>query len=408
MINRVTFKFYLNEAKKKADGRIPIYLRIIVKRKKVEIALDKSVHQSEWNPEKERARKNLVLNEELDSIGVQIYEAQRTLQKEEKEIDARILKDILTGREQLSIYLIEYFTSHIDSIKRNPELRKETVGRYRITLEYLKNFLKDVREENNTLLSRVDVKFIKEFDLFLLNHIDTIRKKQLERNTVNKHLVRFKTIILKAFSEGVLKENPFKSIKIRYTPSQTEFLSQEEIDRINEIDFSNNRTLEKVRDIFLWSIYTGLRFEDAQRLSIEDIRKDSEGKFYLSKIQQKTGELVSIPLLEPAVRILRKYDNIERKITGKILPQISNQKMNVYLKHIESIAGIKKHITSHVARHTCATTILLANGVGIEGVSKWLGLNNIRSAQVYGKIPNAYLKEVAKNVESKMRKISNT
>ena len=402
MINRLSSKFYLNEAKKRADSKIPIYLRITVKRKKAEIALDQAIFKNEWDAARQRAKKDLRLNEDLNSIENKVSEGVRALEKDDQEIDARLLKDIVTGKEKVNVYLMDYFKSHLEYISKNPQLKEGTVSRYRDTCEHLSNFLKLEKKGADILIKRIDVKFVKDFELYLLNYFDPTRKKKLERNTVNKHLVRFKTIILKANTEGVLKENPFKAMKIKYSPSNRQFLTQEEINKILELDFSNNTTLEKVRDIFIWSCYTGLRFEDAQQLKVGDIKKEQDGKYYVSLLQQKTGELASIPLLSPAVGILKKYENAERKITGKILPQISNQKANVYLKHIATIAGIEKAVTTHVARHTCATTILLSNEAPMEIVSKWLGHNNIRTTQEYAKITNEYLKKTAEKVESKI------
>lgn len=402
MIRSLSSKFYLNPTKVRDDGKTPIYLRITVNRKKAEIAVGKTIHSKDWNEAKQRAKKDLLLNEYLNSIEVRLSEIARTLDKEETSFDAKALKDILTGKERQESYLLEYFQSHIDFLTKNPELKKETPSRYADTLEHLRNFLKTERKVNDILLNRIDTRFIKEFDLYLLNYKIPKKNKTLERNTVNKHLVRFKTIVLKAVSEGILNENSFKSIKIKYNPVKREFLTHEEIERITNLDLKLNPTLDKVRDIFLWSIYTGLRFADAQKISLNEIRKDKDNKYFLTAKQNKTGELVSIPLFTPAERILKKYENEERKVTGRILPQISNQKANVYLKHIATIAGIEKDLSTHVARHTCATTVLLSNEAPIEVVSKWLGHNNIRTTQIYAKITDNYLKEVAKKVESKI------
>ena len=111
---------------------------------------------------------------------------------------------------------------------------------------------------------------------------------------------------------------------------------------------------------------------------------------------------MNIPLLKPAIDIINKYDKEERAITGKVLPKISNQKLNAYLKVIADLTGIKKELTHHVARHTCATTILITNGVPIEVVSKWLGHTNIKTTQVYAKITDQYLSQMAKKVDSKL------
>ena len=111
---------------------------------------------------------------------------------------------------------------------------------------------------------------------------------------------------------------------------------------------------------------------------------------------------VYIPLLEKAKKIILKYSTSERQITGKVLPKISNQKLNAYLKTIGELSGINKPLTHHVARHTCATTILLSNGMQMEAVSKWLGHSSIKHTQIYAKMTNEYLREQTDKIKSKL------
>jgi site-specific recombinase XerD len=170
-----------------------------------------------------------------------------------------------------------------------------------------------------------------------------------------------------------------------------------------KVKLGGNQSLEKVRDIFLFSVYTGLRFEDAQALTMDRLSKDKAGKTFLTIEQEKTNEPLVLPVLEPAVKIVSKYKSSpERKILNKVLPKISNQKLNVYLKVIADLASIDKKLTHHVARHTCATTVLLSNDVPIEVVSKWLGHTNIKTTQIYAKITNVYLQKVANNLSKKI------
>jgi integrase/recombinase XerD len=400
-MEKYTYRFYLNEKKKKADGKLPIYLRITVRRKKAEMALSQTVLEKDWDTGKERAKNDHLLNETLNALSVKLTRLVRSLENDGEDYDAKMLKDILTNKERRDIYVVEYFQSHIDFITKSPDLQPSTISRYKDTIEHLKNYVKAEKRVNDILIKRIDLKFVKEFEQHLLNHFDKHRKKKLEKNTVNKHIVRLKTIVLKAINEGLLKDNPFKSYRMKYTPAKRDFLTSEEIKKMTDLDFSNNPTLDRVRDIFLWQVYTGLRFADAQKLTVKDVRIEKK-KMYLTSIQGKTGETVSIPLFKPAVNIFKKYDNNERKITGKILPQISNQKANVYLRHIATLAGIEKELTTHVARHTCATTILLSNEASMEVVGKWLGHTNIRTTQIYGKITDRYINETAKKIASKI------
>ena len=120
------------------------------------------------------------------------------------------------------------------------------------------------------------------------------------------------------------------------------------------------------------------------------------GNTYLRIDQGKTGERIEIPLLDPAKKIIIKYRvSFERTNQGKLLPVLSNQKVNKYLKFLAELAGIKKALTHHVARHTCATTVLLDNEVPLETVSHWLGHRSIRTTQIYAKISHRKLSSAA-------------
>ena len=203
--------------------------------------------------------------------------------------------------------------------------------------------------------------------------------------------------------EGYLNKNPYVDFKLTKTPSTRTFLTDEELGQITKNNLGGNKSLMMVRDIFIFSVYTGLRFEDAQRLTMDSVTKENKGKYSLRIKQEKTEESLAIPLLKPALNIISKYDKSpERTVMNRVLPTFSNQKLNTYLKVIAELTGIKKNLTHHVARHTCATTILLSNEVPIEAVSKWLGHTNIKTTQLYAKITNDYLQNVANKLENKI------
>ena len=153
----------------------------------------------------------------------------------------------------------------------------------------------------------------------------------------------------------------------------------------------------------MFSVYTGLRFEDAQQLTMDNIKRMSNGKYKLTIEQGKTQRPLVIPLMKQAMEIIKKYDNThERIVSRKVLPRISNQKLNAYLKVIADIVGIDKRLTHHVARHTCATTIMLSNQTPIEVVSKMLGHTNIKTTQIYAKVTDNYMENEINRLESRL------
>ena len=162
-------------------------------------------------------------------------------------------------------------------------------------------------------------------------------------------------------------------------------LTQEELDSIIGKELHSGR-LNQVRDIFVFCCYTGLAYVDVYNLTENHLIEEG-GRVYLQTSRQKTNSPVYVPLLQPALDILAKYENYPgRKIEGRLLPVKSNQKMNSYLKEIAGLCGIEKTVTFHVARHTFATTILLANDVPIETVKELLGHKDIQTTQHYAKM----------------------
>ncbi|HSQ43538.1 MAG TPA: site-specific integrase [Ginsengibacter sp.] len=241
----------------------------------------------------------------------------------------------------------------------------------------------------------MDYSFINSYDLFLK------KKYDLHKNTINKYHSRLRTILLKALAEGQLSKQPYANFKLNTVKTNREFLSQDELNKIVHLDLSHNQSLDKVRDLFIFSVYTGLRFQDAQDLSIENLAT-YKTKASLKFIQQKTGRAIEIPLLMQPKHIIEKYKNFpERIILNKLLPKISNQKVNSYLKIIGDLAGLNRDITHHIARHTFATTICLNNNMPLEDLSMLLGHSSIKTTQVYGKITQERLFQSMNRLKSK-------
>ena len=165
------------------------------------------------------------------------------------------------------------------------------------------------------------------------------------------------------------------------------------------------KRLEQVRDVFLFSCYTGLSYVDVKDLKASEICTSFDGKLWIMKHRQKTDTPVNVPLLKIPLAILKKYEGQLPK--GELLPVLSNQKLNSYLKEIGDLCGINKNITFHLARHTFATTTTLSKGVPIETVSKMLGHTNIETTQIYARITNEKIRKDMSLLEDKLGDIDN-
>ena len=401
MINTLSIRFYLNEYK--AQGKkYPVYLRITIERKKAEIATAYYLLPKEWDESDQRTKKNRTINEDLSATEQKVYDIAKSLEKANKPLTAHSIKTYLTGKDKVDAYLLDSYDRHTERLEKAGEVDIKTLLRYRETRAHLAVFLQE-KKLNDILLAHIDYKFISDFDLYLLGLKVNDTEKKIERNTANKHHSRLRTILIRGIREGHILKNPYMDFKLKYTPSKRTFLTDDELNALINHSLGGNESLLRVRDIFIFSVYTGLRFEDAQHLTIDRIAKDKNGNYSLTIAQEKTKEPLSIPLFKPAVDVIKKYeDSEERKVYKKVLPIITNQKLNAYLKVIADLTGITKNLTHHVARHTCATTILLSNEIPMEVVGKWLGHTNIKTTQIYAKITNNYLQKMAEKIESKL------
>ena len=400
MIPTFSTKFYLNLAK--SNGELyPIYLRIIIGRKKSELSTNFWLSQTEWDEKKQRAKKNAKINEELSSVESEVFDIVKTLDKEGKPIDTLAIKNILTKKEQIDVYLIAFFDTYIGRMEKNENIAEASIIQYKSTRKHVSNFVQSINIED-IRIDQVNYRFVTDFDLYLMQQKTKATNTNLVRNTINKHHSRLRTILIRAGKEGHIQKNPYSDFKLKKVASTRTFLTEDELQSLIAHNLNGNESLIRVRDLFIFSAYTGLRFQDSQDLSINEVHVSKDKEYTIKTKQSKTGIEVNIPLLKPAIDIVNKYDKEERAITGKVLPKISNQKLNAYLKVIADLTGIKKELTHHVARHTCATTILITNGVPIEVVSKWLGHTNIKTTQVYAKITDQYLNNIAKKVDQKL------
>lgn len=212
-----------------------------------------------------------------------------------------------------------------------------------------------------------------------------IRQGIMQSTIYTQHKI-LKTYINRAISAGNMEvqNNPYLKFKVkRGTNFDRKYLTAEELTKIESKVMGTTR-VGIVRDLFLFSCYTGLAYSDAARLT-QDYITSENGELWIKIRRMKTDKETVIMLLPQALAIIRKYNGVKK---GRLLPYITNQRMNSYLKLVADICEIKKELTTHVARHTFATTVTLMNGVSLEVVQKMLGHSSIRTTEIYAKLVN--------------------
>jgi site-specific recombinase XerD len=378
--------FFVKKSKIKANGTAPIYLRITIDGKPKEIASKRYIQPDKWDNKLQKVSGSSdevkSLNLYLKSLEQQVYDAHHTLMKDKTIATASSLKTKLQGTEQRARMLVPIFQEHNDKIETlvGQEFAPGTLERYKTSLKHTIEFLQWKYSVLDIDIKDIDHAFITEYEFFLRS----VRK--CANNTAVKYIKNFKKIVKLCISNGWLDKDPFVNYKAKIREVEREFLSQEEIQTIYEKIFVTER-LNQVKDIFVFACFTGLAYIDVKQLTLSNISIGIDGGKWIFTHREKTETASRIPLLPIPSELIQKYAEHPQCINeNKLLPVLSNQKMNSYLKEIADVCGIQKDLTFHIARHTFATTVTLTNGVPIESVSKMLGHTNIKTTQHYAKI----------------------
>lgn len=382
-----SLSFWVNATRAK-NNQVSVYGRVTVNGKRANISLQRKVILSEWDSKKGRARGNKqesrLLNRYLDQVKNRIYEAHDQLVKEKVFICAQSIKARFLGEDNEEYSLLTLIDYH--NTQMSESLTYGTLKNYFTTQKYIKLFLTRKIKTQDVYLSQLTFRFLVDFEKFLRSYAPEDHQKQMENNTAMKHIQRLRKMVTLAYKMEWIDKDPFIKFKPTYIKNEREFLSEDELQNIIEKEFEIER-LELVKDLFVFSCYTGLSYIDVMNLNEDNIAIGIDGGRWIITNRQKTHNKVKIPILPQAEMLIVKYkDHIKAKKTKTLFPNISNQKLNSYLKEIADLCKIKKNLTFHIARHTFATTITLSNGVPIETVSKLLGHSKIATTQIYAKV----------------------
>jgi site-specific recombinase XerD len=380
--------FYVKKTKMIANGTAPVYLRITIDGERADISSKRYINPDKWNASGQKlggsGEEVRALNSYLKTLEHQVYEAHRNMIEKKLRLTAAGLKNILLKKDEpeKGKMLVPIFEEHNRQVRAliGSEYAQGTLDRYQTSLKHTIDFIQWKYKVSDINIQGINHEFIMSYDFYLRS------ERKCNNNSTVKYLKNFKKIILICIANGWLDKDPFIKYKPKVKEVIREYLTKDDLQRISDKQFSNMR-LSQVRDIFLFSCYTGLAYADVKKLRREEISIGLDGQKWIFTSRQKTDTASRIPLLPTALQIMQKYENHpECSDLGKLLPVLSNQKMNSYLKEIADVCNIEKELTFHIARHTFATTITLANGVSIESVSKMLGHTNIRTTQHYAKI----------------------
>ncbi|TNE81411.1 MAG: site-specific integrase [Bacteroidetes bacterium] len=384
-MNASTFSVIVYALKSRINrlGTVPLYLRITVNGQRREVSLNRRVPLSLWNDSSESVKGGTeearILNTFLQMKKSEAHRVYNLLMAEGNEITAEALRDRLSGRVPHRYTVMEVYDKKLNQIKSliGKGYTLTTYRKYQGTQRKVQNFLRR-QGKKDINLNDLNLAFVTGFDLFL--------RETCENNSAIKYHKTFKAVLNFALAHEYMKRDPYLNFKCVIKETHRIVLTDEELERLRAKRIDILR-LQIVRDVFLFSCYTGLAYADVAGLTNKNLITGIDGKTWLDFTRKKTQHNVHIPLLDPALEILDRYKDFPPSVAkGVLLPVLSNQKVNSYLKELADICGIRKNITFHLARHTFATTVTLSNGVPLETVSKLLGHRSIKTTQIYSKV----------------------
>ena len=386
MIFKVSY--YVRSNYENKQGKSPLMIRIFLNGEMLNLGssglnIDKKLWNNSTSRMKGRTVEALNVNAQLDKISISLQNIFKQY-KDDPDLSLDKIKSVYLGKDRPKITFLEFYDKYLEDVKFmiGAGKTKATYDKYSATKKHFMKFLelkygrKDIRPKELTHV------MVHDFDIYLRT------TGGLKSNSATKTLKFFKTIVIFAQKCGVMTHDPFLNHHFHLEHVDRGFLTDEEIQLIMKKEFPTQR-LEQVRDVFIFSCFCGLAYIDVANLK-EDNIVELDGKKWIMTKRQKTNIPSNILLLDIPLRIIDKYKGKTKG--GKLLPILSNQKMNSYLKEIADVCGIKKTLTYHVARHTFAT-MTLSKGVPIESVSKMLGHTNIKTTQIYARITNKKIEE---------------
>ncbi len=406
MQNTFSLLFYPKGNDKDKDGLVPLYLRITINGKRSELSIKRKILRPKWNTAAGKLRGTTAevraFNRHLDNIKDKIYRIYEKQIDEGRQVTSEIIKNIFLGKTLKPKMLLKVFQNHNDQVQKliGKDFAKGTAIRYITAKKHIEEYIKNEYNQSDIPIKLVDHSFIIGFEYYLKS------KRNCSHNTALKYINNFKKIIRIAFANEWIDKDPFLNWKAKFKTVDREFLTEQEIQDLISKELHTSR-LDQVKDIFLFCCFTGLAYADVKKLSQDNLVLGIDGETWIKINRTKTNSSSNLPILPTAKMIITKYkDHLTVSKENKLLPVLSNQKMNAYLKEIADLCGIKKNLTFHLARHTFATTITLSNGVPIESVSKMLGHKSLRTTQHYAKILDQKVSEDMQVLKSKMNKFS--
>lgn len=366
----------------------PLFCRVTIMGQRYEIPTNCHISPASWSAVAQKSLGKTAVDKEtnryIEDLKLQIEETCNKLRQKNYPLNIENFKLMFQSEDNEYSTIKTLFEYHM--IMEGKKLSQSTCYQYGVTLKYLLSYVRIKHKVADYDISIIDAAFVNEFFAYLQGYLRQDNMKRCDINGALKHMERFKKVMEMAFNNEWINRSPVKALKAHKEKTDINELDEEAVKRLSTVILPPN--LGIVRDLFIFAVYTGVSYEDMTRLTQKNIVIGIDKSLWLHYKRVKTGVRVSLPLLEPALEIINRYDTYHKggKKNQPLFPYVSNQIMNRYLKKVAKLAGVEDRVTYHVARHTFATTITLQHEIPLETVSKMLGHTKITTTQVYARV----------------------
>lgn len=377
----VKVAFYLKKNETDSAGRCPVMGRLTVGRSESVFSAKMLAPLSLWmsGRAKGKSAEAVEINRQLNELRASALAIYREQSAVRERVTAEEVKCLLLGMASGQETLLGYFRSYIEHFEKRVGVNRtvKSADTYRCVCRLIERFLSERFRLSDIPFSALNRSFIDKFDLYLRT------ERQLAPNTIVLYMSRLHTVINKAIAAGIISADPFAGYEPPRPERKRRYLTKEELKRLMTTPLSVPR-LYLVRDLFLFSCYTGISYGDMCRLTAVNLETTEDGTTWIKATREKTNVEFEIPLLDLPLHIIDKYRNTTPD--GKLLPMYGNAELNKGLKLLAAACGIDRKLTFHMARHTYATEITLSHGVPMETVSRMLGHSRVDTTQIYAQV----------------------
>lgn len=402
--------FWINKSKMN-NGAAPIYARITVNGKRAEVSLKRSISPERWNSKSETSKGNTeesrTLNSYIALVRGNLEKHYNQMVANDEIITAETIKNRYTGVFEKKRTIVDAFVYHntmMEAQVRTKEVDLSTLKKYKRAMGKLVDFMKYKYNRSDMALNELSHKFALDFEFYLKT------EEKVIHNTAMKYIKHLKKVVSFTIANEWMDRHPFINFKCAIKDVERSFLTKEELNLLITTQMPDEE-LERTKDVFLFQCYTGYAYGEVSKITKDNLQIGIDGSLWCSiqrnKTVKKTTKKSNVPLLPIPMQIIEKYkDDVKCKIKGTVLPLDSNSIMNLKLKRVAKYCGINKVLSTHIGRHTFATTVTLTNGVPIETVSSMLGHSQIRTTQIYAKVVESKVSEDMQRLRERLGSLS--